>query len=75
MDKMPPSEGGAAGSIPAGGMKGANIPPMRNFVLSCRPERCPAIAGPRGGVEKILSDGEELFVTTNKNPGFCRGFV
>jgi hypothetical protein len=56
-------------------MKGANIPPMRNFVLSCRPERCPAIAGPRGGVEKILSDGEELFVTTNKNPGFCRGFV
>jgi hypothetical protein len=46
-------------------MKGTKIPPARNFVLSCRSQQCPAIAGLRGGVAKILSDGEELFVTMN----------
>ncbi len=35
MDRMPPSEGGGAGSIPAGSTKDANIPPARDFVLWC----------------------------------------
>ena len=52
------------GSSPGGRTKGTKIPPARDFVLWSGPERCPAIAGPRGGIASEFADEQTRLVMT-----------
>ena len=52
------------GSIPVGSTKHRKTFPAGGFLVLWKPQRCFALAKPRGGVEKTFCDGKKLFVTT-----------